>query len=107
MEARGLILREGMVVDVAIIAAPSSTQTQSGQRDPDMHQLQKGNQRHFGVKANIGVDSDTGVTHSLVTKPAHAAGERQAHALLHASKRRAFGDPGWVHTSDPRIATDR
>ncbi len=60
-----------------------------------------------GVKGNIGVDSDTGVTHSLVTKPAHAAGERQAHALLHASKRRAFGDPGWVHTSDPRIATDR
>lgn len=44
LAARGLLLREGTVVDATIIAAPSSTKNQSGQRDPEMHQTKKGNQ---------------------------------------------------------------
>ena len=55
LAARGLLLREGTVVDATIIAAPSSTKNQSGQRDPEMHQTKKGNQWYFGMKAHIGV----------------------------------------------------
>jgi len=43
-------------VDATIIAAPSSTKTERGERDPEMHQTKKGNQWHFGMKAHIGVD---------------------------------------------------
>ncbi len=44
LAARGLLLREGTLVD-AIIAAPSSTQkNQKKERDPEMHQTKKGNQ---------------------------------------------------------------
>ena len=35
--------KEGTVVDATIIAAPSSTKNQSGERDPEMHQTKKGN----------------------------------------------------------------
>ncbi len=68
---KGLMLKEGTVVDATIIAAPSSTKNQDGERDPEMHQTQKGNQWHFGMKVHIGVDADSGITHTLVTTPAN------------------------------------
>lgn len=40
---KGLMLKEGTVVDATLIAAPSSTKNKDGQRDPEMHQTRKGN----------------------------------------------------------------
>ena len=51
LRAKGLLLKAGTVVDATLIAAPSSTKNASGERDPEMHQSQKGNQWHFGMKA--------------------------------------------------------
>jgi len=44
---KGLMLKRGSIVDATIIAAPSSTKNESGERDPEMHQTKKGNQWHF------------------------------------------------------------
>ena len=57
---KGLLLKRGSIVDATIIAAPSSTKTSSGERDPETHQTKKGNQWHFGMKAHIAVDADSG-----------------------------------------------
>jgi IS5 family transposase len=95
LAVKGLILKEGTVVDATIIAAPSSTKNQSGERDPEMHQTKKGNQWHFGMKAHIGVDAGSGITHTLMTTPANAADVTQAHALLHGEEQLAFGDAGY------------
>lgn len=77
-----------------IFAAPSSTKNQGGERDPEMHQTQKGNQWHCGMKLHIGVDADTGIAHTLVTTPASTNDVTQAHALLHGEERIVFGDAG-------------
>lgn len=45
---KGLLLREGTIVDATLIAAPPSTKNQTGKRDPEMHQSKKGNQWYFG-----------------------------------------------------------
>ena len=95
LAVKGLMLREGTVVDATIIAAPSSTKNQSGERDPEMHQTKKGTQWHFGMKAHIGVDAESGITHTLVTTPANTNDVTQAHALLHGEERVAFGDAGY------------
>ncbi len=95
LATKGLMLREGTVVDATIIAAPSSTKNQKGERDPEMHQTQKGNQWHFGMKAHIGADAESGLVHTLVTTPANTADVTQAHALLHGDERIAFGDAGY------------
>lgn len=95
LAVKGLMLKEGTVVDATIIAAPSSTKNQEGQRDPEMHQTKKGNQWHFGMKAHIGVDAGSGITHTVVTTPANAADVAQAHALLHGEEKLAFGDAGY------------
>jgi len=52
---RGLMLKTGTVVDATLIAAPSSTKNDQGERDPEMHQTKKGNQWHFGIKALQGL----------------------------------------------------
>ena len=64
-------LQEGTIVDASIIAAPSSTKNRAKERDPEMHQTKKGNEWHFGMKVHIGVDSQTGVVHSMTTTSAN------------------------------------
>jgi IS5 family transposase len=63
---KGLLLREGTNVDATLIAAPPSTKNKVGKRDPDMHQSKKGNQWHFGMKAHIGVDAQSGLVHTVI-----------------------------------------
>ncbi|MEN9539820.1 MAG: hypothetical protein RLZZ126_2055, partial [Pseudomonadota bacterium] len=67
LSAKGLLLKQGTVVDATLIAAPSSTKNSSGERDPEMHQTKKGNQWHFGMKAHIGADADYGLVHTVTT----------------------------------------
>ncbi len=64
---RGLILKKGTIVDSTIIAAPSSTKNEEKKRDPDAHQVKKGNTWHFGYKAHIGVDCTERKIHSTET----------------------------------------
>ena len=56
--------RKGTIMDATIIEAPSSTKNAKRERDPEMHQAKKGNQWHFGMKAHIGVDAESGLAHS-------------------------------------------
>jgi IS5 family transposase len=92
---RGLLLRQGTLVDATLIAAPSSTKNQTGERDPDMHQTKKGNNWYFGMKAHIGVDAESGLTHTVVTTAANVNDVTQAHALLHGDETDVFGDAGY------------
>ena len=92
---KGLLLKEGTVVDATIIAAPSSTKNRDGKRDPEMHQTKKGNQWHFGMKAHIGVDAESGLTHTVVTTAANVSDVSMAHTLLHGDETAAFGDAGY------------
>ena len=93
---RGLLLRHGTIVDATIISAPSSTKNQSGERDPEMHQTKKGNNWHFGMKAHIGVDADSGLVHTVATTAANEHDVTQAHALLHGEEEAVFGDSGYL-----------
>lgn len=95
LAVKGLMLREGTVVDATIIAAPSSTKNQSEGRDPEMHQAKKGNQWHFGMKAHIGVDANSGLVHTVVTTPANVSDVTQAHKLLHGDETFVFADAGY------------
>jgi IS5 family transposase len=92
---KGLLMREGTIVDATLIAAPSSTKNSEGSRDSEMHQTKKGNQWHFGMKAHIGVDMDSGLVHSVVGTAANVHDVTQAHALLHGEEQAVLGDAGY------------
>jgi IS5 family transposase len=95
LTTKGLLLKQGTVVDATLIAAPSSTKNQDGERDPEMHQTKKGKQWHFGMKAHVGADADSGLVHSVTTTAANVHDITQAHALLHGEETDAFGDSGY------------
>ena len=95
LAAKGMLLKKGTVVDATIIAAPSSTKNGSGKRDPEMHQTKKGNQWHFGMKAHIGVDADSGIVHTVVGTAANVSDVTQGHELLHGQEEVVFGDAGY------------
>ena len=96
LEAKGMRLREGTIVDATIIEAPSSTKNRAGQRDPEMHQTKKGNQWYFGMKLHIGVDAETGLVHSFTTTSANVHDVTETHRLLHGGERRVWGDAGYI-----------
>ena len=96
LEERGLLMRQGTIVDATIIAAPPSTKNKSKARDPEMHQTKKGNQWHFGMKAHIGVDVASGVVHTVVGTAANEADINQTAALLHGQEEAVFADAGYT-----------
>jgi len=67
LASKGLMMREGTIVDATLIAAPPSTKNRDEKRDPEMHQSKKGKNWFFGMKAHIGVDAKSGLAHTLVT----------------------------------------
>lgn len=105
LAAHGLLLKSGTVVDATLIAAPSSTKNSSGKRDPQMHQVKKGKQWHFGMKAHIGADADSGLVHSVIGTAANVNDVTQGHALLHGQECAVFADAGYQGASKRQQAT--
>jgi len=95
LDAKGIRVATGTIVDATIIHAPSSTKNKSGQRDPEMHQTRKGKQWYFGLKAHIGVDAKTGIVHSVCTSAASVADKHMLPDLLHGEERKVWGDGGY------------
>ena len=96
LAGQGVRLREGTIVDATIIEAPSSTKNRTGQRDPEMRQVKKGNQSHFRMKLHIGVDAKTGLVHSLSAAPANVQDVTEAHRLLHGGEQLVWRDVGYI-----------
>ena len=102
LSRKGLLLKRGSIVDATIIAAPSSTKNAEGERDPEMHQTKKGHQWHFGMKAHIGVDADSGLVHTVTTTPANAADVEVVDELLHGKEEVVHADSGYTG-ADKRV----
>ncbi|CAH2811380.1 MAG: Transposase, IS4, partial [uncultured Paraburkholderia sp.] len=89
-------LNSGTIVDASLITAPSSTRNKEKARDPEMHQTRKGRQWYFGMKLHIGVDSQSGLTHSAVVTPANVHDRHALTQLLHGQERRVYGDSAYA-----------
>ena len=96
LESEGLILRRGTIVDSTLIASPSSTKNKKKSRDPEAHQSKKGKQWHFGYKAHIGVDTDTGLIHTLETTAGNVSDVSMTPKLLTGEEEEVHGDAGYI-----------
>lgn len=106
LAARGLWLRAGTLVDATLIAAPSSTKNQDKKRDPEMHQVKKGNQWHFGMKAHLGADRDSKLVHTVVVTAANVADVTKTAELLHGQETQVHADAGYIGVEKrPEIMT--
>lgn len=92
LQANGVKVSGGTIVDATLIAAPPSTKNEEKARDPEMHQVKKGNQWHFGMKVHVGADSQTGLIHSATVTAANVHDSHQVEHLLHGNETRFYGD---------------
>ena len=65
-------------------------------RDPDARSVKKGNQWHFGYKAHIGVDKDTGLVHTIKATSANEHDVTITSQLLHGEEKEVYGDSGYI-----------
>ena len=100
LQATGVKVGKGTIVDATIIGAPSSTKNVHKARDPEMHQTKKGQQWYFRMKLHIGVDSQTGLTHSAVVTAANGHDKHPLPELLHGSERSVYGDSTYAGQGD-------
>lgn len=96
LNSKGLLLKKGSIVDSTIIAAPTSTKNRDKKRDRDAHSVKKGNTWHFGYKAHIGVDSQTGLAHTIKTTSANVHDVTVTHELLTGEENIVYGDSGYI-----------
>lgn len=96
LSGKGLLLRQGTIVDATIIQAPSSTKNRDKQRDPEMHQTRKGQQWYFGMKAHIGVDVESGLVHTVTSTAANVADVTEVDKLLHGKEKTVYADAGYI-----------
>ena len=96
LQERGLLLKKGTIVDSTLISAPSSTKNTEKKRDPEAHSTKKGNIWHFGYKAHIGVDKDTGLVHTLKVTAANVHDVTMTAQLLSGEEKTVYGDSGYL-----------
>ena len=91
-----LILKKGTIVDSTLIAAPSSTKNREKKRDPEAHSVKKGNAWHFGYKAHVGVDQDTGLVHHVEVTSANVHDVTMLPKLINGEESAVYGDSGYI-----------
>lgn len=93
---RGLILKRGTIVDSTFIEAPSSTKNRKKERDPEAYSAKKGSTWHFGYKAHIGVDKESGLVHTVKVTAANEHDVTVTSELLIGDEEEVYGDSGYL-----------
>lgn len=104
LKENGLKVSRGTIVDASIISAPNSTKNKKKERDPEMRQTRKGNQWYFGMKAHIGIDSQTKLIHSVAVTSANVHDSQVLPDLLHGDETRVWGDS--AYTGQKQVITE-
>jgi len=101
LKEKGLLLREGTIVDATIINAPSSTKNREQRRDPEMRSTRKGNQYYFGMKAHVGTDTQ-GLAHNVMVTNAAVHDSQVMDELLQGEERVVYGDKAYSNEARKR-----
>jgi len=95
LDEHGKIMHGGSIVDATIVAAPTSTKNEKHERDPEMHQVKKGNEWYFGERMHIGADAGSGYIHSVDVTAANVEERAVVPALVREDDEVVYGDAGY------------
>ncbi|MFO1355822.1 MAG: transposase [Gammaproteobacteria bacterium] len=108
LEAMNTYLREngvrvgtGTIVDATIISAPSSTKNRTANGTRRCTRRPRASSEYFGMKAHLGVDSQTKVIHTIKASAANVADRDALAHLLHGKETRVWGDQPTRARGDP------
>ena len=96
LEQKGLLLRQGTIVDATIITASRSTKNANGAADPEMSSTRKGTDWFFGMKMHIGTDP-CGVAHTALATTGRVHDSQVMEQLLHGDEQAIYGDRAYIN----------
>lgn len=95
LASEGYLLKKGSIVDATITKASSSTKNKEKKRDPEMSSTKKNNNFYFGMKHHIGVDSEKGLIHTIVSTTAKSHDIKSMKDCLHGEEEIISGDKAY------------
>jgi IS5 family transposase len=113
IDARGLVLRRGTLIDASLVAAavkrpkpPQDPQPEGpdgrapsklvkSERDPDASWTKKGGKRHFGYKAHVGVDQGSGLIRRAILTGAAVNDTVPADGLVLGDEAAVYADQAY------------
>lgn len=105
LEEKWLIVETWTIMDATIIQAPSSTKNKEEKRDPEMASTQKNNQRYFGMKTHIGVDSKNWIVHTVLCTSANVHDSVVDQELQHGKEEEIYWDSAYHSKEKEENAT--
>jgi IS5 family transposase len=113
LDTRGFVLRRGTIIDATIVeAAVSRPSMKDGKgarskKDPDARWTRKYGRSHFGYKAHVGMDRDSGVIRTRTFTGASAGDSGQAEALIVGDEDAVYADRGYENKQRRRTLRAR
>lgn len=99
LDARGLILKRGTLVDASLVAAnarrPRKGETKVMRSDLDATWTVMKDKPHFGYKAHVAVDQDSGLVRQAILTPANVSDRTPAPRLIQGDEQAFYADKGY------------
>src|SRR6202161_2969196 len=95
LDARGFVIKRGTLVDATIIAGAVRRPYEGGgvnPRDPEARFTRKRDKTHFGYKAHLAVDEESGLVRQAEMTPANVHDSRLGEALIQGDEQGYFAD---------------
>lgn len=110
LEAAGLILKRGTMLDATLIEAVSAPpRGERPSRDPDARFTKRSGKpgSTFGYKAHVGVDEGSGLIRSVITTPANVNDTVPADALIRGDEKAVWADAAYdTHARRARLKAE-
>jgi IS5 family transposase len=103
LDAKGLILRKGTLIDATLLAAASRKPSHKAgkaaklEREPGASWTRKNGKSHFGYRLHIGADQDHTLIRALRLTPAHVGESPVAEGLILGDEKAVYADKGYEH----------
>jgi IS5 family transposase len=100
LEASGLILKQGAMLDATLIEAATSRPPRGKEaqaRDPDAAFVKRQGKpgSTYGYKAHVGVDQGSGLVRTVITTPANVNDTTPADSLIRGDEAAVYGDKAY------------
>jgi IS5 family transposase len=100
LEAKGLILKRGTLVDASLVAAnarrprKAEPKERRSDRDAAWNAMPK-DAPHYGYKAHVAVDEGSGLVRQAILTPANVSDKTPATQLIQGDEQAFYGDKGY------------
>src|ERR1700760_4613739 len=99
LDAKGLILRRGTLIDATILEAavrpPTGDAGEVSERDPQAGWTRKNGKSRFGYKAHVAVDAGSGIVREAVMTPADVHDSVPADDLVQGDEAAVYADKAY------------